>query len=167
MSSKNHKSKPVETDVKVTRIFQWFNQTQLLCSTFLEGKHQLISLNIENGEFETLYQGHVYWAQYDEGELAISDQEGQIFSVNNLHEENLKIKKQFLPKRPFFLRDGELFFLSKSKELWRYNLQSKGLDYLTSFSRDDTWLNDIDHQGSRLLTSEIQVRQTELVSFHN
>jgi len=167
LSSNEQALKPVETDVKVTRIFQWFNQTQLLCSTFIEGKHQLISLNIENGEFETLYQGHVYWAQLEKGKLVISNQDGHIYSVDNLSVVNIDIDKELQPERPFFLREGDLYFISKSKALWRYNLESKGLDHLMSFSRKDTWLNDVDHQGNRLLTSEIQVRQTELVSFHN
>ncbi|WP_281560853.1 winged helix-turn-helix domain-containing protein [Thalassomonas sp. RHCl1] len=167
LSNKEQVSKPVETDVKITRIFQWFNQTQLLCSTFNQGKHQLISLNIENGGFETLYDGHVYWAQLDEGKLVISDQNEQIFSVDNADAVNITIEKELAPQAPFFLRKGYLYLLSSSKELWRYHLESKGLEYLTRFSRGDTWLNDVDHQSKRLLTSEIQIRQTELVSFHN
>ena len=48
LSNKAQVSKPVETDLKVTRIYQWFNQTQLLCSIFNKGQHQLISLNHHN-----------------------------------------------------------------------------------------------------------------------
>jgi len=167
LSNKEQFSKAVETGVEVTRIFQWFNQTQLLCSIFYKGKHQLISLNIENGGFETLYDGHVYWAQLNGKKLVISNQDGQIFSVDNSNAVNITIKKKLAPRVPFFLRKGYLYLLSQSKELWRYNLESKGLEYLRRFSREDTWLTDVDHQNKRLLTSEIQTRQTELVSFHN
>jgi len=167
LSNKGQVSQPVETGVKVTRIFQWFNQTQLLCSIFYKGKHQLISLNIENGGFETLYDGHVYWAQLDGGKLVISNQNGLFFSVDNSEVVNLTIEKELAHQAPFFLIKGELYLLSKSKELWRYNLASKDLKYLTLFSRKDTWLNDVAPQSKRLLTSEIQIRQTELVSFHN
>jgi len=167
VSNKEQFSKAVETGVEVTRIFQWFNQTQLLCSIFYKGKHQLISLNIENGGFETLYDGHVYWAQLNGKKLVISNQDGQIFSVDNSNAVNITIKKKLAPRVPFFLRKGYLYLLSQSKELWRYNLESKGLEYLRRFSREDTWLTDVDHQNKRLLTSEIQTRQTELVSFHN
>jgi DNA-binding winged helix-turn-helix (wHTH) protein/Tol biopolymer transport system component len=167
LNSKDEVSKPVETTVKVTRIFQWFNQTQLLCSTFTNGKHKLISLNIKNGRFDTLYDGHVYWAQLDEGKLIMSDQKGQIFSVDNSVAVNITIEMKLEPQKPFFLRKGNLYLLSKSKELWSYNLASKSLEYLTHLSRGDTWLNDVDHQNKRLLTSEIKIRQTELVSFHN
>jgi len=167
LSNKQQASKPVDTSVKVTRIFQWFNQTQLLCSIFNKGKYQLISLNIENGGFETLYDGHVYWAQLDEENLVISNQDGQIFSIDNSVAVNITFEKKFEPQETFFLRKGELYLLSNTKELWRYNLESKKLEYLTRFLREDTWLNDVDHQNKRLLTSEIQTRQTELVSFHN
>jgi hypothetical protein len=167
LNSKDQVSKPVETTVKVTRIFQWFNQTQLLCSIFNKGKHQLISLNIENGKFETLYDGHVYWAQSDEGKLIMSNQRGQVFSVDNSVAVNIVIEKELESQEPFFLRNGYLYLLSKSKELWSYDLESTSLEYLTRFSREDTWLNDVDHQNKRLLTSEIKIRQTELVSFHN
>jgi hypothetical protein len=167
LSNKELPSKPVNTSVKVTRIFQWFNQTQLLCSIFNKGKHQLISLNIESGEFETLYKGHVYWAELDEKKLVISDQNGQIYSIYNSEAVNITIEKELQPQTPFFLRKGYLYLVSSSKELWRYNLESTSLEYLTGFSRKDTWLNDVDHQSKRLLTSEIQIRQTELVSFHN
>jgi DNA-binding winged helix-turn-helix (wHTH) protein len=167
LSNKEQASKPVDTSVKVTRIFQWFNQTQLLCSIFYKGKHQLISLNIDNGGFETLYDGHVYWAQLDNEKLVISNQNGHVFTVDKSNVVNISIKKELAPQTPFFLRKGELYILSKSKELWKYNLVSKDLEYLTRFSRDDTWLNDVDHQSKRLLTSEIQTRQSELVLFHN
>jgi DNA-binding winged helix-turn-helix (wHTH) protein len=167
LSNKELVSQPVKTGVNVTRIFQWFNQTQLLCSILNKGKHQLISLNIENGAFETLYDGHVYWAQLNGGKLVISNQNGQIFAVNNSEAVNITIEKELTQQAPFFLTKGELYLLDKSKELWKYNLESKALEYVTRFSRKDTWLNDVDHQGERLLTSEIKIRQTELVSFHN
>ncbi|NQZ09235.1 MAG: winged helix-turn-helix domain-containing protein [Algicola sp.] len=167
LSNKAQVSKPVETDLKVTRIYQWFNQTQLLCSIFNKGQHQLISLNLANGEIETLYDGHVYWAQIEGEKLVISNQSGQIFSVDNSATVPITIEKELQPRTPFFLTNEYLYLLSRSKELWRYNLESKDLEYLTRLSREDTWLNDVDHQSKRLLTSEIQVRQTELVSFHN
>jgi hypothetical protein len=167
LSNQDQVSKLVETGVKVTRIFQWFNQTQLLCSVFNKGKHQLISQNIENSEIETLYDGHVYWAQLEGEKLIISKQNGQIFSVDNLEAVTITIEQELQPRVPFFLTNESLYLLSRSKELWRYHLDLKSLEYLTRFSREDTWLNDVDHQSKRLLTSEIQIRQTELVSFHH
>jgi len=167
LSNKEQMSKAVEVDVKVTRIFQWLNQTQLLCSIFNKGKHQLISLNIESGDFDTLYNGHAYWVQLEQGILVMSDQNGKMFMIDNSNSINIAIEKELEPQEPFFLSHGYLYLLSASKELWRYNLESKALEYLTRFSRDDTWLNDVDHNSGRLLTSEIQIRQTELVSFHN
>jgi len=167
LSNKEQVSKSVNTNVEVTRIFQWFNQTQLLCSILYQGKHKLISLNIESGGFETLYDGHVYWAQLEEEKLVISNPEGHIFIVNNSNVVNISVEKELQPQAPFFFRNGILYILSRSKELWLYNLESKNIEYLTRFPRKDTWLNDVDHQNKRLLTSEIQIRQTELVSFHN
>ena len=127
----------------------------------------MISLNLANGEIETLYDGHVYWAQIDGEKLVISNQSGQIFSVDNSVAVTITIEKELQPRVPFFLTNEYVYLLSRSKELWRYNLESKDLEYLTRLSREDTWLNDVDHQSKRLLTSEIQIRQTELVSFHN
>ena len=161
------KSKRIKVGGEVTRVFQWFKPNQLLCSITIGGYHHLVALNVVTGEFKKLRQGPVHWAQVEGDKLVVLDQTNKLIAVNHLTDKSIDIGQSGIGNRQFFLRSNKVYFVNKSNELLQYDLESEAIELLVTLSSFDTWLTDIDKNGERLLTSEVQSRKTELVLFHD
>ena len=157
----------INTPLSIKRIFQWYGESQLLCSILKDGKHQLISLNIENGEIQTLYNGYVYWAQIAQDKLITANAQGQLFVIENSHSRPLVLETKLAAQTPFFIAQQHIYFQSDNNRIWQYNLNSTTLTHLTNLSGKYPWFNDISPSANKILTSEIRTKQTELVILHH
>jgi DNA-binding winged helix-turn-helix (wHTH) protein/Tol biopolymer transport system component len=151
----------IDTQLLVTAIMQWPQETELLIKALDKGVEGLYLFDLKTKSLKNLKKTGVAWANsLPDNQLLYLDHKNQVWFVN---EEKTQLKVLFDQlERPILALDNrKLFGINKHKQLWRYSLDSGNFEVLAQLPLTARYVSDANEQ--RLLVTHMNDFRKELV----
>lgn len=162
------RSTPLKTPFSVTDVFQWLDESTLLLSVVHEEKRKLVQFNINNGNFNTLYNGITQWAQLTpNNHLYFIDQQHRLMMKDNKHIAAVSLLENERVNQKFIYKQGRLILFTQNNQLLSIDVKTlqQSLWQLPKLNSEYFVINDVDIDKGRLLYSTVSSARKEIVMF--
>ncbi len=157
----------IKTPFEVLEVFQWLDQQQLLLKVLEDSQIKVVVYGLTDESVNTFYKGDVNWAQLsDKNILFVSSYERKLWRINNNKKYSVEALSNIRISGRFFYDNQQLILLSKTSEVWRYQLDRQKAYLVFSAVDDINMLSDSDFASKRILFSKIISAKKEIVMFH-
>jgi DNA-binding winged helix-turn-helix (wHTH) protein/Tol biopolymer transport system component len=154
----------IDSQLLVTAIMQWPQETELLIKALDKGQEGLYLLNLKTKHLKKLKHTEVAWANSLAGnQLLYLDYNNQVWLVGKENTPISVLNDQL--ERPVLALDKrKLFGINKQKQLWRYSLDSGVFEVLAQLPSTARYVSDVKEQS--LLVTYMNDFRKELVELN-
>jgi len=154
----------LETNLPILDLLYWdsINESALVFAQF-NGVKKLAEVNLSTGHVQKLTDKRVNWAtKTDTGTVIFTDHMDQFWISSAIEYQPIPaLNIQGGDNKRFFTRDNKIYGINNQNQAWRYDIQTKDFETITTLTKNTDNITDI--KNNKLLVTKRQVANKEVV----